>query len=126
MKLESWKEDFKGRLGTLGIVSVEVSNEEEDESNFLGSFEEECEWGSEGGKESSELMFWMKDLDPLLFLKIVSTLLSSNSILKILSLSFGLTIFFWKSSNSSCSVSSEVKIADTGNFDESRWNWIED
>ena len=35
-------------------------------------------------------------------------------------------IFFWKSLNSSGSISFEVKIADAGNLDESRWNWIED
>ena len=89
MELESWTEDLEGRLDSSWIISAEVSNEEEeDESSFLGSFEEEMEWGSEGGKEMSELRFWMKDLDPLLFLKIVSTFLSYNSILKSLSLFF--------------------------------------
>ena len=51
------------------------SNEEEYESIFLGSFEKEGEWRIEGGKELSELIVSMKDLDTLPFLKIVSTFL---------------------------------------------------
>ena len=83
VKLTYWKEDFEGRLDSSGIVSVEVSNEEEcdvtkhvdgcecenfsldegckvskvflgkkksneeeDESIFSGSFEEEVQWES--------------------------------------------------------------------------------
>ena len=68
----------------------------------------------------SELIVSMKDLDPLPFLKIVSTFLSSNSLFKNLTLFFELMIFFWKSSNSSGLVSSEIEISDIENLDESR------
>ena len=65
----SLDEEFKVAKTFLG--KKESNKEEEDESNILGSFEEEGEWGSEGGKELSELIVSMKDLDPLPFLKIV-------------------------------------------------------
>ena len=60
----------------------ESIEEEKGELNFLGSSEEEGEFGSEGGKELSELTVSMKYLDPLPFLKIVLTFLSSNFLLK--------------------------------------------
>ena len=86
----------------------------------------EVRWEVEGGKELSELRVSMKYLGPFRFLNIFLTLLSSHYFLKSLTLFFKLMILFWKSSNSSGSVSSEVKIADAGNLDKSRWNWIED
>ena len=127
-----WEFLFRWRVKSWKVFleKKESNKEEEDKSSFLGSFEEEggrgSGRGSERWKELSELRVSMKDLDPLLFLKTFSTFLSSNSILKILSLFFKFVVFFWKPSNSSSSVSSKVKISDTGNLDESRKNWTKD
>ena len=40
MKLASWKEDFEGRLDSPGIISMEVSNEEECD---ISKHADECE-----------------------------------------------------------------------------------
>ena len=77
-------EGFK--VAKLFLGKKESNEEEEDKSSLLGSFEEEDEWWGEGGKEQSELIVSMKDLNTLPFLKIVSTFLSSNYLLKTLNL----------------------------------------
>ena len=42
MKLASWKEVFERRLDSLGIISAQVSNEEEcDVSKHAGNYEDE-------------------------------------------------------------------------------------
>ena len=114
---ENFSLDKGFKVAKVFLGKKALNEEEEDKS----SFEEKVEWGSEGGKELSKLIVSMKDLNPLAFMKIVSSFLNSNSLLKNLTLFFELTIFFWKSWHLSDSVSSEVKIADAGNLDEFRW-----
>ena len=95
MELESWKGYFEGMLDSSGIIAVEVSNKEEYEDEnfsldewfkiakvFLGkkesNGEEEDEssfLGNKVGQERIELRVSTKDLDPLIFLNVVSTFL---------------------------------------------------
>ena len=65
--LKSWRESFSLNEGckvAKVFLRKKESNEEEGESNFLGSSEEE------EGEQGSDLMSIRKDLDPDFFLKI--------------------------------------------------------
>ena len=77
-----------------------------------------------GQKKSNEWNVLIKDLDPFFLLKTSSTLLSFNLTLSSLILFFKLLILFLIPLNflDLESVSSEVRVADAGNFLESKWN----